>query len=184
MPNKCVWGKAWIGPCGEETSNHNNTYCKEHSYIKCSSCHTNFATHDCDQTMGPLVCGAPLCNGCRHDTGGWNHSKTSFWWSDTPPEKEEDPPAEAGALPFSSLDLLESIEQVLMLRERYRGTVGIVGILEMARKKTIPVLLKEAAIVAFLHHSEMTDEDTYRIRRALTFQEEHGSLLFAKKGEG
>jgi hypothetical protein len=55
--NNCKFDKSWIGKCNKETE---NTYCEEHSKMKCGICGEQ-ATHDCYET-GFLVCGYPLCD--------------------------------------------------------------------------------------------------------------------------
>jgi hypothetical protein len=57
---KCEWDRAWIGPCENEVTN--GQFCDEHRR-KCVSCGGE-ATHDCSTTLGPLVCGQPLCGSC------------------------------------------------------------------------------------------------------------------------
>ena len=59
----CRFSKAWVGQCKEEADE--SGFCKEHKGVKCVSCGEQ-ATHDCDQTMGAFVCGAPLCDDCEH----------------------------------------------------------------------------------------------------------------------
>lgn len=62
--NMCKWSKAWVGPCKEIADE--SGFCPEHKKEKCCSCGAQ-ATHDCDET-GQFVCGAPLCDDCRHTT--------------------------------------------------------------------------------------------------------------------
>lgn len=54
----CTYDKPWTGTCGQED-------CAEHKDAKCKSCGAP-ATRGCDQTMGPFVCGAHLCDDCEH----------------------------------------------------------------------------------------------------------------------
>lgn len=58
MKEPCKFYLAWRGPCGEEN-------CKEHAHLRCCSCGAP-ATEECDQTVGPAVCGASLCAECHH----------------------------------------------------------------------------------------------------------------------
>lgn len=57
--SKCTFGLAFRGECGIEN-------CAEHAELKCDSC-GGVATDECGHTMG-LVCGAPICRACEHDT--------------------------------------------------------------------------------------------------------------------
>lgn len=61
----CKFIKSWIGPCGSKTNNPNGQ-CDEHQ-AKCCSCGA-LAVMDCEETMGPFVCGCPLCADCEHTT--------------------------------------------------------------------------------------------------------------------
>lgn len=56
----CGFGLAWRGSC------KNAKPCSEHAGLMCQSCGEP-ATHECDQTMGSLVCGCNLCDGCEHE---------------------------------------------------------------------------------------------------------------------
>lgn len=62
--NPCTFVVAWVGPCGKHTDNGR---CTAHEDLVCGACGEP-ATHSCNYTgFGPLVCGAPLCAGCRHE---------------------------------------------------------------------------------------------------------------------
>lgn len=60
---ECGFFIAWVGKC-KSTDLDVNGKCKKHSGIKCVVC-GNQATKECDST-GALVCGAPLCDNCKH----------------------------------------------------------------------------------------------------------------------
>ena len=62
--NGCKFIKAWIGTCKKETVD-NTEYCREHKEKLCRC--GNQSTHDCDITVGPLVCGSLLCSKCNDD---------------------------------------------------------------------------------------------------------------------
>lgn len=62
---KCIFFRAWIGPCNQESE---GSMCEEHANVKCCSCGEP-ATQECDHTGG-LVCGAPLCGDCMHHPPG------------------------------------------------------------------------------------------------------------------
>jgi len=59
----CTFSKAWVGKCGQLAVEDNR--CEEHKGLVCSSCGAS-ATHNCDATMGPMVCGFDLCDDCEH----------------------------------------------------------------------------------------------------------------------
>lgn len=60
----CQFEIAWVGKCGKPTT---NGWCTVHEAKMCVSCGGK-ATQTCDYTgMNPLVCGAPLCNSCKHE---------------------------------------------------------------------------------------------------------------------
>jgi hypothetical protein len=61
--SKCQFDKAWIGKCNKETV-QGSKYCEEHHDLICIYCGKQ-ATHDCEETMGPFVCGVKLCDTCR-----------------------------------------------------------------------------------------------------------------------
>lgn len=68
---QCIWDMAWVGRCGE-TALVGKDVCEKH-VAQCRNCNST-ATHDCDATVGPLVCGYPLCDDCGHDwddKDGW-----------------------------------------------------------------------------------------------------------------
>ena len=54
----CGFVLAWVGPCNNEMP------CTKHQDMKCS-CGAP-AVRECDETMGPMVCGSPLCGNCEH----------------------------------------------------------------------------------------------------------------------
>ena len=60
----CKFNKAWIGLCKAPCEGE---FCDEHKEKKCVSCGAP-ATHECDETMGPFVCGCYLCADCGHTT--------------------------------------------------------------------------------------------------------------------
>lgn len=60
----CLFRNAWVGECKNETMDGED-FCEEHLQKQCVSCGEQ-ATHECHETMGPLVCGSPLCNECEH----------------------------------------------------------------------------------------------------------------------
>jgi hypothetical protein len=56
----CGFGLAWREPC------ENPKPCSDHAELTCQSCGAT-ATHQCDETMGPFVCGCNLCDDCEHE---------------------------------------------------------------------------------------------------------------------
>ena len=60
----CRFESGWKGKCGKPTD---NGLCSEHEGMKCIVCDKQ-ATQTCDYTgSSPFVCGAPLCDTCRHE---------------------------------------------------------------------------------------------------------------------
>lgn len=59
---QCKFSIAWVGKCKNKTIN-NSDFCLEHLQNKCRC--GKQATHECDATIGPMVCGALLCDSCR-----------------------------------------------------------------------------------------------------------------------
>lgn len=59
--DRCVWIKAWVGRCTAAADE--SGLCADHQ-ARCRACGKP-ATHDCHSTLGPLVCGTPLCDGCE-----------------------------------------------------------------------------------------------------------------------
>jgi hypothetical protein len=57
----CQFSRAWIGKCKKD----GEPFCEDHNGLKCSSCGEP-ATGECAETLGPLVCGVPLCPDCEH----------------------------------------------------------------------------------------------------------------------
>lgn len=57
----CNFDEAWIGKCKAPGA----PFCEKHAQAKCASCGAQ-ATHSCDATGGPLVCGSMLCDACEH----------------------------------------------------------------------------------------------------------------------
>ena len=73
---QCKFSEAWSGRCKEEAI-EGSDFCEKHTGLVCSSCGEP-ATCSCDETMGGLVCGAPLCDNCEHtlhDNGCNNRGK-------------------------------------------------------------------------------------------------------------
>lgn len=64
MTQRCNWTISWVGRC--QTEVEDGPYCPKHRHA-CRSCGAT-ADHDCETTVGALVCGVPLCASCRHDT--------------------------------------------------------------------------------------------------------------------
>ena len=62
--SRCGFGKAWTRPCNVIVTTEGER-CAEHANQKCSSCGAP-PSRQCDETMGPFVCGAPLCADCEH----------------------------------------------------------------------------------------------------------------------
>lgn len=60
---KCIFDLAWIGKCKQPTVPGEN-FCEKHLPERCCVCKGQ-ATRECDATFS-LVCGAPLCDTCRH----------------------------------------------------------------------------------------------------------------------
>jgi len=59
----CNYEISWIGLCGVETSG--KAMCQKHDSRLCVACGEP-STHDCEQTIGPFVCGSDLCGLCYH----------------------------------------------------------------------------------------------------------------------
>lgn len=57
----CGYSLAWHGYCAKPAT---EARCEHHRGIKCSNCDKQ-ATHECEHA-GILVCGFPLCDGCKH----------------------------------------------------------------------------------------------------------------------
>ena len=64
MTARCAFDRAWCGPCSEYVDDEGDR-CEEHRGKVCASCGAA-ASRECDKTMGPFVCGAPLCSDCEH----------------------------------------------------------------------------------------------------------------------
>lgn len=62
--SQCQFQIAWVGRCKNYCVTNNDSMCQEHSELTCCSCGKP-ATKQCDHTGG-LVCGANLCDGCKH----------------------------------------------------------------------------------------------------------------------
>lgn len=60
MAKHCNYEQAWVGKCGAVG------HCDKHHDLKCCVCGEP-ATHNCAETMGPLVCGCELCDECEHE---------------------------------------------------------------------------------------------------------------------
>lgn len=97
MESICIFEEAWIGRCKEPATA--GDFCAKHAGRKCTSCGA-VATHNCDETMGPLVCGADLCPLCEHALApdGTNRymehikkgtQKFKGWWEQTDEEKHK-----------------------------------------------------------------------------------------------
>ncbi len=63
MSTACGWGIAWVGECKRPATTCGR--CAEHAGKTCVCCGAA-AVRECHQTVGPLVCGHPLCRTCRH----------------------------------------------------------------------------------------------------------------------
>lgn len=57
----CSFDKCWVGRCKQPADA--TGYCDEHKLLKCGC--GRQATHDCEATIGPFVCGRLLCGHCR-----------------------------------------------------------------------------------------------------------------------
>jgi hypothetical protein len=57
---KCVWDRAWVGPCNVESDQR---LCVKHRGQKCTDC-DNEAVGECE-SAGQFVCGYPLCEDHR-----------------------------------------------------------------------------------------------------------------------
>lgn len=64
-PGKCKFELAWVGKCNKPTV-RGSEMCEKHAGIECCSCGQP-ATRECDETLGPFVCGFPLCDKCEHE---------------------------------------------------------------------------------------------------------------------
>lgn len=65
-PIGCRFVVAWVGPCGEPITDRG--MCKKHAPLKCAGCGEP-ATQECPSASS-LVCGAPICDQCRHGASG------------------------------------------------------------------------------------------------------------------
>ena len=59
---QCRWNIAWVGRCKSPAMNGSDC-CEKHQKV-CCSCGAP-ATRECEET-GQFVCGASLCDDCRH----------------------------------------------------------------------------------------------------------------------
>ena len=58
---ECVFSMAWVGQCKKPAAH--GDFCAQHVAEKCRC--GRQAVRDCDATIGPMVCGQPLCGKCR-----------------------------------------------------------------------------------------------------------------------
>ena len=58
---ECSFDKAWVGKCKNPVVK-GSRFCKEHKGKKCKC--GKQAVKECSDVLGPLVCGAYLCNKC------------------------------------------------------------------------------------------------------------------------
>lgn len=58
----CQFDQAWVGKCKKPVVKGED-YCRDHINVKCGC--GKQATHNCEQTMGPMICGRNLCDSCR-----------------------------------------------------------------------------------------------------------------------
>lgn len=73
----CGFSIAWVGKC-KTPVDAEGCRCDKHSGIKCASCGKP-AMKECDETGG-LVCGAPLCDECTHNTHPEGHNGMFHKW--------------------------------------------------------------------------------------------------------
>ena len=66
----CNFVNGWAGKCKHEPESE---FCIKHKDLVCSSCGVQ-AIKSCDETMGPCVCGSPLCDMCEHTIGYEGHN--------------------------------------------------------------------------------------------------------------
>lgn len=70
--NKCKFSLAYRGSCDRPSI---GDFCDNHLKVKCVCCGEQ-ADQECDQTLGPLICGDFLCSNCEHEPNSWtNHQK-------------------------------------------------------------------------------------------------------------
>lgn len=62
--NHCRYSLAWRGPCRAPVELEGQ-HCDDHQRENCASCGAS-ATGECSETMGPFVCGQPICDNCEH----------------------------------------------------------------------------------------------------------------------
>lgn len=86
MPT-CGFDRAWIGKCEVEVEKEGQR-CKDHQHQVCHSCDAP-ATRECSETMGPLVCGFPLCDDCEHTIHVNGCSSCHSGQDDSLPEYEQ-----------------------------------------------------------------------------------------------
>lgn len=65
----CQYDNGWAGRCGRASD---NGWCSQHEDKKCAGCGDK-AIKACDQPVGGLNCGAPLCGGCKHSRDDNTH---------------------------------------------------------------------------------------------------------------
>ena len=77
----CDFSVAWVGRCNQpvvgsaENNNpftndtHEGDYCEKHQGKLCKC--GKQATHECGDVIGPMVCGASLCNDCKCNFKGF-----------------------------------------------------------------------------------------------------------------
>jgi len=58
----CQFVIAWVGTCKKPTK-EGKDYCEKHEKEKCSC--GGQAVTECSATIGPMVCGRPLCGNCN-----------------------------------------------------------------------------------------------------------------------
>lgn len=62
IEGRCRFGLSWVGQCGNTDELSPEGFCETHRHLSCVVCPGIVrAVHDCGDTIGPLVCGEPLC---------------------------------------------------------------------------------------------------------------------------
>lgn len=76
VTGRCEFVLSHVGACGALDLLYEGM-CENHRWKECFVCH-DYATHDCPDTFGPMVCGAPLCPDHEHCGQSKAHEPSSF----------------------------------------------------------------------------------------------------------
>lgn len=95
---KCMFNKTWAGLCKKPSvspiegliKSDPYGFCEDHAGLKCCSC-GDLATGSCPEPL-QLVCGAPLCDYCSHNSYPYSrkrHTRNSDNSEETMPDLED-----------------------------------------------------------------------------------------------